>query len=108
MRGGTNGHVCHDEGMWKLSAVKKGSNALISKARAIGGASGRGGGGVGVGVDVGKSSYCRLGIIIVIYVTVPYHFRSPHLGGSMGCEPHLLHDVTESTTVVNSKLLRLK
>lgn len=42
---------------------------------------GRGGGGVGVGVDVGKSSYyCRLGIIIVIYVTVPYLFRSPHLG----------------------------
>ena len=41
---------------------------------------GRGGGGVGVGVDVGKASYyCRLGIIIVIYVTVPYLFRSPHL-----------------------------
>jgi hypothetical protein len=45
---------------------------------------GRGGGGVGVGVDVGKSSYCRLGIIIVIYVTVPYLFRSPHLGAQWG------------------------
>lgn len=45
---------------------------------------GRGGGGVGVGVDVGKSSYCRLGIIIVIYVTVPYLIRSPHLGSQWG------------------------
>lgn len=32
-------------------------------------------------VDVGKLRSCRLAIIVVTYVTVPYLISSPHLGG---------------------------
>lgn len=48
------------------------------------------------------SEVCRLAIIIVTYVTVPYLPSSPQSGS----EPHSLHDVTASTTVIILMLLK--
>lgn len=46
------------------------------------------------------SEVCRLAIIIVNYVTVPYLSTSPIAGS----EPHSLHDVTASTMAITLEL----